>query len=102
MARVQGTVSVNGLPVHFSEVITISWTSTDPIPWGHLIVTQNGVKVCEQYQRLDFHPNGDFTLGPTPSWSGGAAEGVIELLPFNTQKGVFGRAYASVKFSILA
>lgn len=97
-----GTIAVATPDPHFGGPLDITWTSTDPIPWAHLVVTRDGVVVCEAYQRLDHFPQGNFTLGPTPSWYGGAAEGRVDLVPFLVSTGNFGSAYASAAFSVTA
>jgi hypothetical protein len=41
--------------------------------WAHARCYQNGALVYEQYVRYSSSGTGLFTLGPTPSWTGGAA-----------------------------
>jgi hypothetical protein len=102
MPRMKGTIAVIEPVLHFGDTMTIAFTSDDPIPWGHMVVRQGGLVVCEQYQRLDHYPTGNFGLGPTPVWPSGAAEGTVSLVPFNTHRGIFGKPYATAAFTVLA
>ena len=50
--------------------------------WARADCYQNGTHVYAQYVNVDdtSSQDGPFTLGPTPSWSGGAASCTVRLL----------------------
>ena len=42
--------------------------------WAHAKCSQGGTVVYEQWIKTDASGRGEFTLGPTPMWSSGAAD----------------------------
>lgn len=46
--------------------------------WALAACYQNGAQVYGQYVKIDASNQAVFTLGPTPSWSGGAANCIAE------------------------
>jgi hypothetical protein len=75
--------SPDGLP-HFGGQVTFKVSTTASQPWVNLSCYQNGAWVSGQWQ--GFFPGyawgQNFTLGPTPSWSGGAADCTARLVKF--------------------
>lgn len=70
---------------HFGRDVTfnVSTTATSE-PWVNLSCYQNGTWVSGQWQGFfPGYPWGQtFTLGPTPSWQGGAADCTARLVKF--------------------
>ncbi len=67
--------STDGLP-HFGQDVTFAVTaSSTSQPWVRLKCFQNGTLVYEQANGIFANSlDRDFTLGPTPSWTGGAVD----------------------------
>lgn len=97
------TISIDGWNPHvpYGEQVTfsVSTTRTDR-PWVNARCYQDGGSVYGQWHGLfdgyGFEPV--FTMGPTPSWSGGDAECVAEVGFFH--RGSF-RALASTSFLVV-
>ena len=52
---------------------TTAYRGSSTATWAHAKCSQGGKLVYEQYVRYDTGGTATFTLGPTPSWSGGSA-----------------------------
>lgn len=67
--------STDGLP-HFGQEVTFAVTATSTTqPWVRLKCFQNGTLVYEQANGIFANSlDQNFTLGPTPSWTGGAVD----------------------------
>jgi hypothetical protein len=72
--------STDGLP-HFGQEVTFAVTATSTTqPWVRLRCFQNGVLVYEQANGIFANSlDQNFTLGPTPSWTGGAVDCTASL-----------------------
>jgi hypothetical protein len=68
----------------FGDTVHVSFSTTEDEPWAHLLCYANetsqgvGGTIQEGYDYLG-DGSAEFTLGPTPSWSGGGADCVVEL-----------------------
>jgi hypothetical protein len=68
--RTSGTISIaNGV---FAGTTTATKTGST-ITWVRALCYQNSVLVYEQYQKFGTSTTAKLTLGPTPSWTSGAA-----------------------------
>jgi hypothetical protein len=77
--------STDGL-VHYSQKVTFAVSGT-PMPWVVAKCYQNGVLVYEQANGIFATSlNQIFTLGPTPSWRGGAADCTAHLQDWSSRK----------------
>lgn len=69
----------SGTP-NFGDIVTFTVsTPVTPYPFVTLRVSQNGQLVSQESNRIGEGFDGQFTLGPTPAWSSGAAEAVASL-----------------------
>jgi hypothetical protein len=77
--------SADGLP-HFGGQVTFDVSTTVTQPWVNLSCYQDGAWVSGQWH--GFFPGytwgQTFTLGPTPSWQGGAADCTARLVRFGS------------------
>ena len=69
--------------------------------WARADCYQNGVVVYAQYQSLTSAiQQGGWVFGPTPSWSGGAADCTLRLLTFERHWSGVGNVYAADTFAV--
>lgn len=86
-----------------TEALVTSWQGSGKVPdggyWARAEAYQDGVIVYAQLAMLS-EPSVQrgFTFGPTPSWSGGAAQGTVKLLKL--VNGAFGRPLAEDTFEV--
>ncbi len=72
--KVSVTITIaEGIP-HFGTEVTFAVDGGDDGMWVRNECSQNGSLVYAEYNRVEGGFAGPFTLGPTPSWSGGAAD----------------------------
>ncbi len=69
--RTTGHIYVSDAP--FGSQMTATLNPGGPTAWAYAECTQNGYVVYQQYVKGDANNQAVFTLGPTPSWSSGAA-----------------------------
>jgi hypothetical protein len=79
--RVRGTIELKLLEstdgrAHFGQKVTFTvWTNATDYPWVTVKCLQNGGLVYKQSNGIfPTSLNKIFTLGPTPSWTGGGAD----------------------------
>jgi hypothetical protein len=77
-----GTVALAGNPLpSFGETVTFEVHTTSTAPWVTLKCYQNGTQVSQESNGVG---RGDFTLGPTPLWTGGAADCTATLWTYGS------------------
>jgi hypothetical protein len=79
--RIRGTIELKLLEstderAHFGQKVTFTvWTNATDYPWVTVKCQQNGDPVYKQSNGIfPTSLNQIFTLGPTPSWTGGGAD----------------------------
>jgi hypothetical protein len=92
--------------LHFGDTFTPTYTASPPkgsdLLWAMCVCTIDGTVVYKAELSLDGKVGGNlapFTLGPTPSWSGGPAHGALQLYATN-QYGEKPRTLASATFEV--
>lgn len=92
--------------LHFGDVLSAEQIDVTPPNqyrgglWGEVTCSQDGSVVLIGWLNLDDTASQDSTkLGPSPSWTGGAASCVIELWSFHGIYGAHG-PYASDAFGV--
>ncbi len=68
------TISIADGNPHFGTEVVFAVDGGDDSMWVRNECSQNGSLVYAEYNRVEGGFAGPFTLGPTPSWSGGAAD----------------------------
>ncbi len=71
--KVSVTITIAEGNPHFGTVVVFA-VDGDGAGWVRNECSQNGSLVYAEYNRVEGGFAGPFTLGPTPSWSGGAAD----------------------------
>lgn len=69
----------------FGDSFSVTYTEPNHLNgslWAYAECRQGGDRVWGQYERLP--ADEQFVLGPTPSWTGGAADCLAELVVFST------------------
>lgn len=92
-AKGGASITAGDGPFHFGQTtgdLVASWTPRNgPQPdfgyWARADCYQGGKRVYVQYVELG--AQGGFTLGPTPSWSGGGADCTLSLVTFGYSDG---------------
>ena len=81
----------------FGDTFSVTFTEPNHYAgglWARADCFQSGTIVYRQFA----YPDGTFTLGPTPSWFGGAADCTVTLLAIDGYRGI--HEYASDGFSV--
>lgn len=74
----------SGTP-NYGDIVTFDVQTTETAhPWVTLRCFQNGVLLAQESNRMDLGVQGEFTLGPSPLWQSGAADGVASLESWDT------------------
>ena len=77
------SISIVETAPSFGDTVNIVFSTTEDEPWAHLVCTANetslGVAVLQEGYDYLGDGSASFILGPTPSWSGGGADCVVEL-----------------------
>lgn len=78
------SISIADAAPGFGATVTVVYETTEDEPWAHIqcfgnetTIGQEDGMTLEGFVRLDLSQT--FTLGPTPSWSGGGSDCVLGL-----------------------
>lgn len=63
----------------FGDIVTVVFETTEDDPWSYVECFQSGQLVMADYNLLNDTEADTIRLGPTPSWSSGGAECVLEI-----------------------
>lgn len=100
MPRQTGTIFVSPDPLPFASIGTVTYTCSHPKPWARITCYDAAASSVGMVTYLSlWDGRNKFQAGPTPSWSGGTARGIAELLYWNGRRFV---TIATTEFSVSA
>ncbi len=74
------TITLDQPDPHFGNWVTFTVATEASNDWVNARCYQGGQLVYAQWQEVIDHSAGVFALGPTPSWTGGAAQCVADVV----------------------
>lgn len=90
------TITLDQADPHFGDLVTFTVSTDMDNDWVNARCYQSGALVYSQWREAQDYSAGPFTLGPTPSWSGGAADCVAEIVRIANKNRVLGTTRFSV------
>ena len=81
------SISIAEAAPAFGDTVAVVFSTTEDEPWAHIACFREAIDINGEVvlamvlEGYDYLGDGSaaFTLGPTPSWSGGGADCVVEL-----------------------